>query len=739
MKKNLFVAVVVAIAVLSMLGGVYEVRVANAWTNRQVSTPSLNDVLGAIDQGNSYLSRLYFTVAGHDEWGYVHGFLVPTLKVLNYEKGWMLCGEYEGFVYPKEKTPIPTIIEETPLEDHNNEFSKHVVDWVFPFALDGNGDPLYYIKVRLTVEHWDICERIKVDVLEVVGSGISSHYNVYLNNIKTHTDVYPSSYGDQWVQNFYSGDWSDLQGYRFLIRGDQATALGAFQWDSENYGDIIDHIVEGRDDFQYTADKYFAPNGLAADRSDPWYYMVPNPTLWLPSGYSSEVLYHDAYTFGEPFGWYPILLNDSSAVLQLYFNEGSGAVAHDASTNGNDGSVNGASWTSNAGIGVTDCLSFSDDYVEVPNSNSLNPNQVSIVAWVNPFTTQNARRIVSKSGGATNQYQTYIYDGYYHFDIKTNNGDFGITSNCQAQTWAWSLFAATYDGSMMRMYVNGVLVASGSASGNVISYNQPVYVGMWGGGGQYFQGLIDEPYVFNRGLTQKEVKQIYGLVDGGSYGYQPYRSGVSINPALWNSVEYQLESNLWAYEAAHWEWIYGGDIPSGVRHNVDNRLLVDIDTLLSMCGYDGYGITGGTFAYANYLSGHYATYRLANYLAAVTMRAYYTDDSDLWAQADQIASDLVYRLRVSGAEMYSTTMDGHFYCASQIGAFYNAYDHSGSSNFYPEAGGRSFLEDILEDYFGTSTQAHETENPLINAAGAVEVTGLCVNALAVYAHFKYDW
>jgi hypothetical protein len=79
-------------------------------------------------------------------------------------------------------------------------------------------------------------------------------------------------------------------------------------------------------------------------------------------------------------------------------------------------------------------------------------------------------------------------------------------------TNAWTHLAATYDGSQINLYVNGVLAATQPE-------NDPVADGvgelMIGGNatvsGKTFNGIIDEVLLFNRALTQSEIQSEMGL------------------------------------------------------------------------------------------------------------------------------------------------------------------------------------------------------------------------------------
>ena len=70
----------------------------------------------------------------------------------------------------------------------------------------------------------------------------------------------------------------------------------------------------------------------------------------------------------------------------------------------------------------------------------------------------------------------------------------------------WSHLAATYDGTTLRLYVNGTLASSRAVSGAMPSSTGPLRIGGNSVWGEYFTGLIDEVRVYNRALSAAEVQ-----------------------------------------------------------------------------------------------------------------------------------------------------------------------------------------------------------------------------------------
>ena len=73
-------------------------------------------------------------------------------------------------------------------------------------------------------------------------------------------------------------------------------------------------------------------------------------------------------------------------------------------------------------------------------------------------------------------------------------------------TNAWSHLAASYDGAMLRLFVNGTQVASRAQSGAIATSNAALTIGGDALYGQFFQGAIDEVRIYNVALTQAQIQ-----------------------------------------------------------------------------------------------------------------------------------------------------------------------------------------------------------------------------------------
>jgi len=204
------------------------------------------------------------------------------------------------------------------------------------------------------------------------------------------------------------------------------------------------------------------------------------------------------------------VLNRSTAPLagRWQFNEGEGAVAADTSGNGNDGTVNGPVWITGR---VGNALEFSGDgCVEIPHQEILSPrNAMTIEAWIKPETTVRWRKVISKSLGSHTDYS--IFQGAENnlaFSFKT--GSVARTVYAPANSTPlgeWKYVVGAYDGTRMRLYLNGVQVNSIAISGEINYHAEPLRIG--GEPGAYFAGQIDEVSVYNAALSAARIQERY--------------------------------------------------------------------------------------------------------------------------------------------------------------------------------------------------------------------------------------
>jgi hypothetical protein len=201
------------------------------------------------------------------------------------------------------------------------------------------------------------------------------------------------------------------------------------------------------------------------------------------------------------------------------FNEGTGTVAHDTSLpprHDNGTLQSGATWTKGR---FSNALSFDGNAggVDIPDESGLEGSQVTVSAWVNSATAPgNFKYIVAKGAQGCLAASYGIYtgsNGGLEFYAASNGGlNWTLSPDAGTGIWDgnWHNVIGTFDGSTVRLYVDGKQVGSGTPDSNAIPYNLPngndLEIGNYNGcSGLGFSGKVDEVKVFDRALQPNEI------------------------------------------------------------------------------------------------------------------------------------------------------------------------------------------------------------------------------------------
>jgi len=215
-----------------------------------------------------------------------------------------------------------------------------------------------------------------------------------------------------------------------------------------------------------------------------------------------------------------ITINSDNGLVAYYPFNGN---ATDESVNNNNGVVHGATLTADRFGNPNRAYSFNgtDDYIEVPNDNSLQPNnQLSVCAWVKikAFYTGSygISVVLRKAGpwGEIGQYEIFYTESLFHFGVIYSNGtNVGIEiPDTVVKLNDWYFLVLTFNGQSQNGYVNGKLRAKSNVSLHLGSNNGNLFIG-WNCGNTSFpypvNGILDDIRIYNRALTESEIQQLY--------------------------------------------------------------------------------------------------------------------------------------------------------------------------------------------------------------------------------------
>ncbi|MBC8146448.1 MAG: T9SS type A sorting domain-containing protein [Bacteroidetes bacterium] len=157
-------------------------------------------------------------------------------------------------------------------------------------------------------------------------------------------------------------------------------------------------------------------------------------------------------------------------------------------------------------------------YVEVTNNLSINMTTgLTVEAWINA-TSWDAQSwggsIVSKEMWNSTYEYGYVLrcggNGNLSFNIgTTNNWKEVVTTNSPMSLNKWTHVTGTFDGSYLKIYINGDLVGTTAYSGAINTDNSNLRIGAAinsGGGFRHFNGKIDEVKLWNAALSQTTIR-----------------------------------------------------------------------------------------------------------------------------------------------------------------------------------------------------------------------------------------
>ena len=275
--------------------------------------------------------------------------------------------------------------------------------------------------------------------------------------------------------------WSDPKPY--TSTGSTPTS---YSWDltDSNYGGSADGGAK-----TVYVQFHDASGKLSEAESDTIVLEAPGPS----SSYSAEVL-------------------DDSPAGYWRLGERGGNLAANSAGAGNHGTFVGAPTLGVQGLietesGTAAGFDGTRQHVQVPSSSSLSPqDEVGVEAWIRPAALPAAgafASVASKPGAYALQFNGQ------QLEFTVIQG--GVSRRAQAapgriQPGRAYHVVGTYDGSSVRLYIDGTEAAALSASGPIDSSSSALSLASWSGSDEFFAGVVDDVAVYGTALSPARVK-----------------------------------------------------------------------------------------------------------------------------------------------------------------------------------------------------------------------------------------
>ena len=194
---------------------------------------------------------------------------------------------------------------------------------------------------------------------------------------------------------------------------------------------------------------------------------------------------------------------------------GSGTTWTDVSGKGYDGTLtNGPTFSSNYGGNIV--LDGSNDFVTGVHNSELNlRNDVTVECWFRRTGgTSNWVRILGKGNSSNRTYGLWYHvNSNYFLYQRYGPSNINVMPTISVVLNEWYHMVGTSSGSTHTLYLNGVKVGTGSLSQTFHSSTDPYKVGSFDGSYHHI-GDVSNCRIYNRGLSEAEVKQNYNANKG---------------------------------------------------------------------------------------------------------------------------------------------------------------------------------------------------------------------------------
>jgi len=221
----------------------------------------------------------------------------------------------------------------------------------------------------------------------------------------------------------------------------------------------------------------------------------------------------------------PAAQADVNPVGWWMLDDGAGTAVADSSANANHGVITGdAAWTTGQFGGA---LSFdgTDDFVTLPIGSIISElGDTTVTTWADFSNAGGAWQRLWDFGSGTGIYMFLCarvnMDGVIRFAIRTASVGEQVVNTPDRLASGWHNITVVMDSAdmMSRVYVDGAMVASGATL--LLPKDLGVTTQNWLGKSQWpdalYQGDLDDVRIYNRVLTQDEIKNV--MVGGIGYG-----------------------------------------------------------------------------------------------------------------------------------------------------------------------------------------------------------------------------
>lgn len=175
----------------------------------------------------------------------------------------------------------------------------------------------------------------------------------------------------------------------------------------------------------------------------------------------------------------------------------------------------------------------SDGYVELGTNPVFDiTSAITLEAWVYPTQYESEDNIITKFGDIHQQdsYILRLVNGVANFYVKINTSWYNINATTAIDLNTWTHIAGVYDGTEMKIFINGILNASLPQTGIINVSTSTLKIGKWNSVNS-FHGNIDEVRIWNVARLDSEISSKYNSEltgnESGLVVYYTFNQGIA--------------------------------------------------------------------------------------------------------------------------------------------------------------------------------------------------------------------
>jgi hypothetical protein len=227
----------------------------------------------------------------------------------------------------------------------------------------------------------------------------------------------------------------------------------------------------------------------------------------------------------------PACLAAPTGLISWWAGEGN---AFDSARDNNGTLLNGVGFAAGM-VGRAFAFSGSNECVTIPWRSSLGTSNFSVEAWIQPMAQVNDPANQWLVFGQTfGHVQLVVRTGTsgllvaFQFNVGLS-AIFDVTSTNEIPIGQFSHLVGTWDGTVLSLYINGVLNSQRTPGALPVDSDCPYFIGGFynpiaagcSSVGQFFNGLVDEVSYYNRALSPAEVQSLYSAASVGKCPLPP--------------------------------------------------------------------------------------------------------------------------------------------------------------------------------------------------------------------------